>query len=42
MEERELIYEGKARRKLDKDRSREDLGTVAEPYHQAQQRICAA
>jgi hypothetical protein len=42
MEERELIHEGKARRKLDKNRSREDLGTVEEPHHQAQQRTCAA
>lgn len=42
MEKRELIYDGKAKRELDKNRSCQDLGTVEEAYHQAQQCICAA
>jgi len=37
-----LIYEGKAKREVDKNRCRQELGTVEEAYHQAQQRICAA
>ncbi len=42
MEKRELIYERKAKLELDKNRSRQDLGTVEEVYQQAQQHICAA
>lgn len=41
MEKKELIHEGKAKRELDKNRSRQELGTVEEACHQAQQRICA-
>jgi hypothetical protein len=42
MEKGELIYEGKAKRELDNNRSRHNPGSVEEACHRAQQRICAA
>jgi len=42
MEKRELICKGKARRELDNNRSRWDLGGVGEAYHEAHHRVCTA